>query len=326
MAELNMIQAINLAMRQALERDESVVLLGQDIGVDGGIFRATMGLIEDFGEHRVVDTPLAEAAIIGMSVGMAFNGLRPVAEIQFSGFSYQGFHQMENHAARSRWRTRGRFPVPMVARMPYGAGVRALEHHSESRETYYAHTPGLRTVIPSGPRTARALLAAAIRDPDPVVFYEPKALYRAFKEEVPDEDETISLDKAEIVREGKDITLIAYGAMLPRTLEAASRLAEEDGAEAEVIDLRSIAPLDEETLAASAKKTGRVVVIHEAARSLGPGAEVSARLNDSVFFHLEAPVKRVAGYDMHPPYFAREQLYLPSPARILHEARDTLET
>lgn len=326
MAEINMIQALNLAMREALARDDSVVLLGQDIGVDGGIFRATMGLIEDFGEDRVIDTPLAEAGILGMSVGMALNGLRPVAELQFSGFSYQGFHQMENHAARFRWRTQGRFPVPMVARMPYGAGVRALEHHSESRETYYAHTPGLKTVIPSGPRTARALLAAAIRDADPVVFYEPKALYRAFKEEVPDEAETLPLDKAEVVREGSDITLIAYGAMLPRAMEAARRLEEAEGVSAEVIDLRSIAPLDEATLTASARKTGRVVVVHEAARHLGPGAEISARLSDTVFFHLEAPVKRVAGYDMHPPYFAREQLYLPSPERIFDEALDTLKT
>jgi len=324
MTELNMIQALNLAMRQALEQDDSVMLLGQDIGVDGGIFRATMDLIEAFGEERVIDTPLAEAGILGMAVGMAMNGLRPVAEIQFSGFSYQGFHQMENHAARYRWRTRGRFPVPMVARMPYGAGVRALEHHSESRETYYAHTPGLKTVIPSGPRSARALLSAAIKDNDPVVFYEPKALYRAFKEEVPDEDETYPIGQAEIVREGSDITLIAYGAMLPRTLEAAHRLAEEDGVDPEVIDLRTIAPMDQETLTASAKKTGRVVIVHEAPQSLGPGAEISARLVDNVFFHLEAPIKRVTGYDTHPPYFAREQLYLPSPARIYDEARDTL--
>lgn len=326
MSELNMVQALNLAMRQALEQDESVALLGQDIGVDGGIFRVTMDLIEAFGAERVIDTPLAEGGILGMAVGMALNGMRPVAELQFSGFSYQGFHQMENHASRFRWRTRGRFPVPMVARMPYGAGVRALEHHSESREVYYAHTPGLKMVIPSSPRSARALLSAAIKDNDPVVFYEPKALYRAFKEEVPDEDETYPIGKADVVREGSDITLISYGAMLPRTLEAARRLADEDGADPEVIDLRTIAPMDEQTLTASAEKTGRVAVVHEAPQSLGPGAEVSARLADRVFFSLEAPVKRVTGYDTHPPFFAREQLYLPSVARIIDEARDTLTT
>lgn len=323
MAELNMIQAVNLAMREALESDPSVVLLGQDIGVDGGIFRATVDLIEEFGPERVIDTPLAESGILGMALGMALNGLKPVAEIQFSGFVYQGFHQLENHAARFRWRTRGRFPVPMVARMPYGAGVRALEHHSESREAYWAHTPGLTMVIPSGPRKARALLAEAIRYPDPVVFYEPKALYRASKEEVPDEPETLPLGKAELVREGTDITMIAWGAMLPRTLAAADEL-EREGVRPEVIDLMTISPLDEATIVASVKKTGRALVVHEAARSFGPGAEICARIIDKAFFELEAPVNRVTGYDLHPPFFAREQTYLPSVARILDEARETL--
>lgn len=323
MAELNMIQAVNLAMREALADDESVVLLGQDVGVDGGIFRATIDLIEDFGEERVIDTPLAESGIIGMSVGMAFNGLRPVAEMQFSGFAYQAFHQIENHVARFRWRTAGRFTMPMVIRMPYGAGVRALEHHSESREAYWAHTPGLKVVIPSGPRKARALLAAAIKDPDPVVFYEPKALYRAFKEDVPDEPETLEIGKAEVVREGDDLTIIAYGAMLPRALDAADCL-HEDGVKAEVIDLMTVSPLDEETIITSVKKTGRVLVVHEAARSFGPGAEICARINDKALFYLEAPVNRVAGYDIHPPYFAREQHYLPSVARIVDEARETM--
>lgn len=323
MTERNMIEAVNLAMREALERDAGVVILGQDVGVDGGIFRATMGLIEDFGEDRVIDTPLAEAGIVGMSVGMALNGLKPVAEMQFSGFSYQGFHQVENHAARYRWRTNGRFPVPMVLRMPYGAGVRALEHHSESREIYYAHTPGLKMVIPSGPRNARALLAAAIADPDPVIFYEPKALYRAFKEDVPDEPETLPIGKAEIAREGADVTIIAYGAMLPRAMQAADKLAEQ-GVEAEVVDLLTLSPLDEATLVASAEKTGRVVVVHEAAMSYGPGAEITARLNDKAFFSLEAPVKRVTGYDIHPPFFAREQLYLPTVSRIVDETLDTM--
>jgi len=322
-AELNMIQALNLAMKEALEADPNVVILGQDVGVDGGIFRATVGLIEAFGPERVIDTPLAESGILGMSIGMCFNGLRPVAEIQFSGFSYQGFHQMENHAARFRWRTRGRFSVPMVARMPYGAGVRALEHHSESREAYYAHTPGLTMVVPSGPRKARALLAAAIADPDPVVFYEPKALYRAFREEVPDAPETLPLGQAEVVRTGRDITMIAYGAMLPRTLAAAEEL-DKEGVQAEVIDLMTISPLDEATIVASVRRTGRALVVHEAAMSFGPGAEVCARIIDKAFFELEAPVKRVTGYDLHPPYFAREQHYLPSVSRIVDEARETL--
>ncbi|GAB4120219.1 MAG: alpha-ketoacid dehydrogenase subunit beta [Rhodothalassiaceae bacterium] len=323
MTEMTMIEAVNRALDEALARDPDVVVLGQDVGVDGGIFRATLGLIEKYGANRVIDTPLAESGILGMALGMSFNGMKPVAEIQFSGFSYQAFHQLENHAARFRWRTRGRFPVPMVARMPYGAGVRALEHHSESREAYWAHTPGLKIVIPSGPRAARALLLAAIDDPDPVVFYEPKALYRGFREEVPDEPETMEIGRARIAREGRDITMIAYGAMLPRTLEAAERLSAE-GVLAEVIDLLTLSPLDEATLLASAQKTGRVLVVHEAARSFGPGAEICARLNDKVFFSLEAPVKRVTGYDIHPPFFAREQYYLPSVARILDEARDTL--
>lgn len=323
MAELNMIQAVNLAMREALADDESVVILGQDVGVDGGIFRATIDLIEEFGEERVIDTPLAESGIIGMSVGMAVNGLKPVAEMQFSGFAYQAFHQIENHVARFRWRTSGRFTMPIVIRMPYGAGVRALEHHSESREAYWAHTPGLKVVIPSGPRKARALLAASIKDPDPVIFYEPKALYRSFKEEVPDEPETLVIGKAEVVRAGEDITMIAYGAMLPRTMKAAERL-EKDGVKAEVIDLMTVSPLDEETIITSVKKTGRVLVVHEAARSFGPGAEICARINDKALFYLEAPVNRVAGYDIHPPYFAREHHYLPSVARIVDEARETL--
>lgn len=325
MAEMTVIDAVRSAMRQELERDESVVVMGEDVGVDGGIFRATDGLIEAFGENRVMDTPLAEAGIVGMAIGMAINGMRPIAEMQFSGFSYQAFHQIEGHASRFRWRTRGAYTVPMVIRMPYGAGVRALEHHSESREVYWSHTPGLKTVIPSGPRQARALLVAAIRDPDPVIFLEPKAIYRAFKEDVEeDADEVGELGKARVVREGGDITLVAYGAMLRRTLEAAETLSEEDGVEAEVVDVVSIAPLDAETIAESVKATGRAVVVHEAPMSYGPAGEIMARLNELAFFHLEAPPARVTGYDCHVPYFAREQLYLPSVKRILRAARETL--
>ncbi len=226
MAEMTMIEALNLALHQEMEADESVLVRGEDVGVDGGIFRLTEGLIEAFGEHRVIDTPLAESAIVGMAIGLAVYGLKPVTEMQFSGFSYMAFHQLESHAARLRWRSQGRHAVPMVVRMPYGAGVRALEHHSESREAYFAHTPGLKMVIPSGPWNARALLLAAIRDPDPVVFFEPKALYRSHREEVPDDPETMPLGEARAVREGGDITLVAYGAMLSRTLAAADRLAE----------------------------------------------------------------------------------------------------
>jgi pyruvate dehydrogenase E1 component beta subunit len=318
------VQAINLALRQEMERDDSVVVLGEDVGVDGGVFRVTDGLLEAFGERRVVDTPLAESAIVGTSIGMAAYGLKPVCEIQFSGFSYMAFHQLESHAARLRWRSRGRYHVPMVLRTPYGAGVRALEHHSESREVYYAHTPGLKMVIPSTPRKARALLVSAIRDPDPVVFFEPKAVYRAIREEVPEAEETWPLGKADVVREGERLTLLAYGAMLRPTLEAADILRAEDGVAAEVIDVVTLSPLDHDTLATSVRKTGRAVIVHEAARSYGPGAEIVARLVEKAFWHLEAPIGRVTGFDTVVPSFAYEQAYLPSPQRIAAAARATL--
>ena len=324
MAEQTMVEALNLALQQELEKDRDVVVLGEDVGVDGGIFRVTDELIDDFGKQRVMDTPLAESGIIGLAVGMAVYGLKPVCELQFSGFSYFAMHQLESHAARLRWRSRGRFTVPMVVRMPYGAGVHALEHHSESREAYYAHTPGLKMVIPSGPRTARALLLSAIRDPDPVVFFEPKMIYRAFREEVPGDEETLPIGKSRIVREGGDLTVIAYGAMLHRALEAAETLAEEDDIDAEVIDLLTISPLDDELFTESARKTGRVVIVHEAHRSFGPGAEIIARLVEKSFYYLEAPIQRVSGYDVIVPYFAREQDYLPTVERIVAAARDAL--
>jgi pyruvate dehydrogenase E1 component beta subunit len=320
-----MVQALNLALHQEMERDDNVVVLGEDVGVDGGVFRVTEGLLDEYGERRVFDTPLAESAIVGTSIGMAIYGLRPVCEIQFSGFSYLAFQQLESHAARMRWRSRGAFHVPMVLRTPYAAGVRALEHHSESREAYYAHTPGLKMVIPSGPRTARALLLSAIRDPDPVVFYEPKSIYRSFREEVPDEEETMPLGKAQVVQEGSDLTMISYGAMLRPTLEAADRLAEEDGVEAEVIDLLSISPLDHETFAESVRKTGRAVVVNEAPRSFGPAAEVVARLVEESFWYLEAPIARVTGYDIIVPLFKYEKVYLPDADRVVRAARQTLE-
>ncbi len=324
MAKMTMVQALNLALHQEMARDDRVVVLGEDVGLDGGVFRVTDGLIHKYGPERVIDTPLAESGIAGFSIGMAVYGLRPVCEMQFSGFDYFAFHQMESHAARLRWRSQGRFSVPMVLRAPYGGGVRALEHHSESREAYWAHTPGLKMVIPSSPRNARALLVSAIRDPDPVVFYEPKALYRAFREEVPEEEETLPLGTSQIVREGADITLVSYGATLHVTLEAASELKVKHGIDCEVVDLLTISPLDDELFTGSARKTGRVVVVHEAPRSFGPGAEVVARLVEKSFLYLEAPIRRVSGFDVVIPLFQREQEYLPGVQRIVRAVRETL--
>ncbi|MFP4030400.1 MAG: alpha-ketoacid dehydrogenase subunit beta [Desulfococcaceae bacterium] len=325
MAKMTMVQALNLALHQEMKKDEDVVVLGEDVGVDGGVFRVTEGLHEEFGKDRVIDTPLAEAGIVGMSVGMGIFGLKPVCEIQFSGFSYEAFHQIENHAARMRWRSRGAFTVPMVLRTPYGGGVRALEHHSESREVFWSHIPGLKMVIPSGPRNARALLASAIRDPDPVVFYEPKGLYRAFREEVPDEEETMPIGKSQRVREGDDLTMISYGAMMRPTLEAAEMLEEKDGVKADVIDLLTLSPLDDEKFTESVRRTGRAVLIHEAPGSYGPGAEFIARIMEKSFFYLEAPIARVAGFDVTMPLFAREKAYLPGADRIFRAARATLD-
>jgi pyruvate dehydrogenase E1 component beta subunit len=324
MAKMTMVQALNLALRQEMAKDDRVILLGEDVGVDGGVFRVTDGLIDQFGEERVLDTPLAESGIAGMSIGMAINGLQPVCEMQFSGFSYQAFHQIENHAARLRWRTQGRLSVPMVLRAPYGGGVRALEHHSESREAYYAHTPGLKMVMPSGPRNARALLVSAIRDPDPVIFFEAKALYRAYREEVPEEEETLPIGCSQIVREGHDLTIVTYGAMLRPVLAAASDLRGQDGVEAEVIDLLTISPLDDTLFTVSARKTGRVLVVHEAPRSFGPGAEIIARLVEKSFYYLEAPIARVTGYDVVMPLFSREKHYLPDTGRVVTAARNLL--
>jgi pyruvate dehydrogenase E1 component subunit beta len=326
MAKMTMVQALNLALRQEMEKDERVVVLGEDVGVDGGVFRVTDGLIDQFGDVRSLDTPLAESAIVGMSIGMAIYGLRPVCEIQFSGFSYHNFHQIENHASRYRWRSQGRYHVPMVLRAPYSGGVRALEHHSESREAYYAHMPGIKMVIPSGPRNARSLLVSAIRDPDPVIFFESKALYRAFREEVPEDEETLPIGKSQIVRQGSDLTMISYGAMMRPTLEAASELEKNDGVQAEVIDLLTISPLDDETFVRSVKKTGRAMVVHEAPRSFGPGAEIAARLVEKAFFYLEAPISRVTGFDIIIPLFSRENSYIPSAQRILREAKKILDT
>jgi pyruvate dehydrogenase E1 component beta subunit len=324
MAKLNMVKALNLALTQEMERDPDVLVIGEDVGVDGGVFRVTEDLHRKFGSKRVIDSPLAEAAIIGAGVGMALYGLKPVCEIQFSGFAFQCFHQIENHCARYRMRSQGRFHVPIVIRMPFGGGVRALEHHSESEEQFYAHIPGLKMVIPSGPRNGRALLVSAIRDPDPVIFFEHKGLYHAAREDVPDEIETLPIGRAQIVREGGDLTLIAYGAMLRLAREAADALADEDGVQAEVIDLLTIAPLDRATLVASVQKTGRAVVVHEAPRSFGPGAEIAASIMDGAFLSLEAPIARVASWDVPFPGFAREKGNVPDLARVLAAARETL--
>jgi len=324
MPKLTMVQAINLALHQEMEKDDSVLVMGEDVGVNGGVFRATDGLIDKFGPERAIDTPLAESAIIGTAIGMAINGLKPVTEMQFSGFSYLSIPQLEGNAARMRTRSRGQHTVPMVVRMPYGGGVRALEHHSESKETYYAHTPGMKTVIPSTPATAYGLLLAAIRDPDPVVFMEPKHSYRAFKEEVNDNGEAMELGKARIVQEGTDITVISWGAMLHKTQKIVEEMNEQGGASIELVDLQSIHPMDAETIAASVTKTGRCVIVQEAQKTLGPASEIISIINDKALMYLEAPVRRVTGYDLIMPYFARENYYLPSAGRIRRAIEETL--
>ncbi|PYO03589.1 MAG: alpha-ketoacid dehydrogenase subunit beta [Candidatus Rokuibacteriota bacterium] len=324
MAKLNMVKALNLALLQEMERDEDVVVIGEDVGVDGGVFRVTEDLHRKFGGKRVIDSPLAESAIIGTSVGMALYGLKPVCEIQFSGFAFQCFHQIENHAARYRMRTQGRFHCQMVVRMPYGGGVRALEHHSESEEQFYAHIPGLKMVVPSGPRNARGLLVSALRDPDPVIFFEHKALYHAAKEDVPDEIEALPLGRAQVVREGRDLTVIAYGAMVRVAREAADTLAAEDGVECDVIDLLTVSPLDREMIVASVQRTGRALVVHEAPKSFGPGAEITASIVEGAFLSLEAPIHRVTAYDVPFVGFARERATVPDVARVLAAARETL--
>jgi len=325
MPRMNMVQAINLAFKQEMKKDDRVIVLGEDVGVNGGVFRVTEGLYDEFGADRVIDTPLAESGIMGTAVGMAIAGLRPVAEMQFSGFSYLAIPQLEGHASRMRVRSQGMFTCPLVLRMPYGGGIRALEHHSESRETLYAHLPGVKTVIPSTPRNARALLLASIRDPDPVVFMEPKASYRAFREEVPEEEEVMELGKAEVVQEGTDCTIVSWGAMMRPVLEAVEELQAANGVRFEVIDLLTMAPMDAETVTESVKKTGRCVVVQEAPRNLGIASEVIAQINDKALMYLEAPVHRLSGYDMIFPYFGREKMYLPDARRVKQAIRETLD-
>ncbi|HET8974654.1 MAG TPA: alpha-ketoacid dehydrogenase subunit beta [Pseudolabrys sp.] len=320
MAEVTLVEAVNLALVRALNDDPNVVVLGEDVGVNGGVFRATIGLQQRFGPQRVVDTPLAELLISGLCVGMAAQGLRPVGEIQFMGFIYPCIDQLVNHASRLRNRTQGRLSCPMVLRTPHGGGIRAPEHHSESTEAMLAHIPGLRVVIPSSPERAYGLLLAAIRDPDPVVFLEPTRIYRAAKGRVNDDGEALPLDVAFVLREGQDVTLISWGAMVKETLTAADALAD-DGIRAEVIDLATLKPYDEDTVLASVQKTGRCVIVHEAARTGGFGAEIAALIAERGLTSLLAPVVRVTGYDTIIPLPRLEQYYMPSVNRIVAAAR-----
>jgi pyruvate dehydrogenase E1 component beta subunit len=318
-----MVQAINRGLMEELERDPSVMILGEDVGKEGGVFRVTDGLQERFGAERVVDTPLAESAIVGVAFGLAVNGMKPIAEIQFAGFLPPAWDQIISHVSRIRTRTRGRYTAPMVIRAPYGGGIHAPEHHSESTEAVFAHTPGIKVVIPSTPHDARGLIVSAIRDPDPVVFLEPKRVYRAIREEVPDEPYTVPLGRAEVVREGDHVTIICWGAMVREAIRAAD-LAETEKVNSEIVDLRTISPMDDDTLLASVRKTGRVVIVHEAPKTCGLGAEIIARINEKALLSLEAPVERVAGFDTVFPLPKLEEHYLPNPERILRGIRKVM--
>lgn len=324
MAEITLIQAVTQALAYEMTADKNVIVLGEDVGVNGGVFRATVGLFDQFGPERVLDTPLAESMIAGMAVGMAAQGLKPIAEFQFMGFIYSGLDQILCHAARLRNRTRGRLHCPIVFRAPFGGGIRAPEHHSESTEALFAHIPGLRVVIPSSPARAYGLLLAAIRNPDPVIFLEPKRIYRLVKQEVPDDGKALPLDKCFVLREGSDITLVTWGASTHETLLAAETLAAE-GIQAEVIDVATIKPLDIDTILHSVNKTGRCVIVHEAARSGGVGAEIAAQIAEKGLMSLLAPVQRVTGYDAVMPYFKMEKLYIPSPERIITAVSNIME-
>ena len=316
MAKLNMVEAINLALREEMDKDNRVVVLGEDVGKEGGVFRVTDKLQERFGADRVIDTPLAESGIVGVAFGMAVNGLRPVAEIQFEGFLYPCLDQINNHISRIRNRSRGRFTCPLVIRTPYGGGIHAPEHHSDSPEAILAHIPGLKVVIPATPYEAKGLLLTSIRDPDPVIFMEPKRIYRAIREEVPEGDYTIPLGKARMVQEGKDVTVIAWGAMVREVFSAAEQL-KADKIDMEIIDLRTISPIDVETIANSVRKTGRAVIVHEAPRTCGLGAEIIALMNEKALLSLQAPVERVTGFDIPVPLPKSEHYYLPNPKRIM---------
>nr|WP_166653822.1 alpha-ketoacid dehydrogenase subunit beta [Tahibacter aquaticus] len=323
MAQITLIEAITMALAHEMAADASVIVLGEDVGVNGGVFRATAGLSEKFGPVRVLDTPLDETTIAGVAVGMATQGMKPVAEAQFDGFVYPMVDHIVCHAARFRTRTRGRLTCPLVLRVPWGGGIRAPEHHSEANESIFTNVPGLRVVMPSSPSRAYGLLLAAIRDPDPVIFFEPKRIYRQYKEEVADDGEALPLDVCFVLRDGSDVTLVTWGAQVKETLEAADALAKE-GISAEVIDVATLKPLDFDTIHESVKKTGRCVIVHEAPRTAGFGAEVAARLAEHAMYDLVAPVERVTGYDTHIPLFRLEMKYLPSVERIVAAVRRTL--
>jgi 2-oxoisovalerate dehydrogenase E1 component beta subunit len=323
LAKITMIEAIAMAHGWEMQHDDSVVVIGQDVGANGGVFRATAGLQSRFGADRVQDTPLAEAAIAGMSVGMATHGLKPVAEIQFMGFMYPALDQIVNHMTRMRYRTRGRLSCPVVIRTPHGGGIHAPEHHSESTETLLCHIPGIRVVCPSSPARAYGLLLAAIRDPDPVMFLEPVRLYRAMRQEVTDDGRALPLDRCFILREGDDVTLVTWGAMTLETLRAAAEL-ETQGIAADVIDLATLSPIDSETILESVSRTGRLVIVHEAARNVGVGAEIAALVAEHGLYDLKAPIRRVAGFDTIMPLFRLEHDYIPSVQRILDAVQLTL--
>ena len=321
MVKLNLVEAINLGLKQEMERDSDVIILGEDVGVDGGVFRVTDGLLKKFGKHRVFDTPLAESGIVGCAIGMAMYGLRPVAEIQFEGFIMPALDQLINHAARMRTRSRGRYSCPLVVRSPWGGMVRALEHHSDSPETYFVHTPGLKVVIPSRPYDAKGLIVSAIRDNDPVIFFEPKRVYRAIKEEVPEKEYTIPIGKASIRQEGDAVTIISWGAMVRECEKALGQM----NVSAELIDLRTVSPLDVSTIISSVKKTGRAIVVQEAQRTLGLASEIIALINDKALLSLEAPVERITGFDTVVPLAKLEDYYSPSTQRIIYGINKVLK-
>lgn len=311
-----MVSALNSALKNMMKEDESIVVLGEDVGVDGGVFRVTDGLITEFGEDRVVDTPLAEAGIVGSSIGLAINGMKPVAEIQFSGFSYQAFHHFKQHMARFRQRSNGTISIPMVVRTPCSGGIRALEHHSESPEAFFIHCQGIKVVMPSGPYDAKGLMVAALKDPDPVVFLEPKKIYRSFKEEVPEDSYEIPLGEANVVNEGKDVSIITWGAMTKLCKDCVEDL-EKDGISVEILDLRTLWPFDIDRIVETGKKTGRVVVVQEATRACSLSSEIAAQLQDRIALNLKAPVERVTGFDLPFPHFALENYFLPNKKRVI---------
>lgn len=319
-----MVSALNSALKLAMKEDPTVVLLGEDVGIDGGVFRVTDGLQKEYGEDRVFDTPLAEAGIVGSSIGLAINGMKPIPEIQFSGFSYQAFHHVKQHMARFRQRTNGTVNIPMVLRAPCSGGIRALEHHSESPESFFIHCQGLKVVMPSGPYDAKGLMMSAIKDPDPVIFLEPKKIYRSFKEEVPEEAYEIPLEEANIVREGTDVSIITWGAMTRVCVEAAEKLKEE-GINVEILDLRTLWPFDIDKIVATANKTRRVVVVQEATRACSLSSEISSQVQERCILNLEAPVERVSGFDIPFPQFSLENYFLPNVGRIMKAVKKVKE-